>query len=148
MADGYLSDLIGVHDVRDHADSLMPRRNVLAIHGGTVRDVPASGETQVRMAQAHDEQVVETSGANVDITNVDADVYVVTEATSLRSLGAPITGGRQRVWIVNGTGSAITPADEAGAAAATSRFTNPSTLTIAAGLARLCLRVSDRWLVT
>jgi hypothetical protein len=148
MPDGYLSDLPGVHDIRDHAGSLMPRRNVLAIHGGTVRDVPASGETQVRMSQAHDTQEVETAGANVDITNVDADVYVLTAATSVRSLTAPITGGRQRVWLVNDTGSAIAIADEAGAATATARFTNPGTLTIAAGIARLCLRVSDRWLVT
>jgi hypothetical protein len=106
MAEGYLSDLLGVHDLRDSDGQTLPRRNVLMVRDADVHDDPVAGETVIGLRVRHEVQSVPVGGG--EIVNVDADVYRVSDAGTFYGLGAPTEGGRQRVFIINASDGNIT----------------------------------------
>lgn len=122
MAEGYLSDLIGVHDLRDSNGVTMPRRNVVTILDADVRDDPAAGETVIAFRRTQAIELVTPVG-NMVLPNTDADMYRVDDNATLYGLGTPPAGyGRKLVFIVNASDGVVTLEHDSVSAAAAERF--------------------------
>lgn len=139
MSEGFLRDLIGVHDIRDNGGSLVARRSILDVIGADVEDDPVNGQTIVTFRQQHDVQPV-TLTASAQLANTDADLYRITHTDAahvLYGLTAPTTGQRHRVWICNPHASLdlVLKHNSGSATLAVDRFSGPGSadLTLSAG---------------
>lgn len=155
MSEGFLRDLVGIHDVRDNGGSLLARRTVLDFVGADVEDNPVAGETIVTFRQQDEVELV-TLTASAQLANVDADIYRITHTDAahvLYGLTAPTTGQRKLVWIVNPHASLnlVLKHQSGSATAAVDRFIGPGAAdyTISPGsMAKLVYdTTSARWRV-
>lgn len=121
MAEGFISDLIGVHDLRDQDGTILPRRNVLTVVDGNVQDDPVNGETVIAFKRSQTVSTV-SPGGNITLTNVDADLYRVGTPIMLQGLGAPTVYGKRLAFIANASGSSVTIMHNESAAAPEERF--------------------------
>jgi hypothetical protein len=139
MSEGFLSALVGIHDIREDGGSLVARRTVLDFIGADVEDDPVTGETLVTFRQQHEVEPV-TITASAQLANVNADAYRITHTDAahiLYGLTAPTTGQKHRVLIVNPHASLNLVLDHqsGSATAAIDRFIGPGAadLTISPG---------------
>ena len=120
MAQGFLFDLIGVHDVRKDGGSLLPRRTVLNFLNALVADDSTDRETDITFFRDYTPTLV-APVASAELANTGKLVYRVSTAVTLFGLEAPslsqplliigINASNGNIILENESASAATPAN-------------------------------------
>lgn len=117
MAEGFIFDLIGYHDVRKDGGSLLPRRNVLNFPNGLVNDNSATRETDLTFFQDYTPTLV-APVAGTQLASTGKLVYRVSTAVTLFGLDEPSLSEPLLIYGINASSGSITLENESASATA------------------------------
>lgn len=151
MAEGFITDLIGIHDIRKDGGSLLPRRNVLNFLNAVVADDSTDRETDVTFFLDFTPTLV-APVSNAELANTGKLVFRVSTSVTLFSLEAPTLSQPLLIIGINAsTGNIILENESASATTGANRWRTADALdkTIAANGIWLALydRLINRWRV-
>ncbi len=122
MAEGFITDLIGIHDIRKEGGSLLPRRNVLNFLNAVVADDSTDRETDVTFFRDFTPTLVAPI-VDAELANTGRLVYRVSTAVTLFGLEAPTLSQPLLIIGVNAsTGDIILEHESASATTAANRW--------------------------
>ncbi len=151
MAEGFITDLIGIHDIRKEGGSLLPRRNVLNFLNAVVADDSTDRETDVTFFRDFTPTLV-APVSNAELANTGRLVYRVSTSVTLFGLEAPTLSQPLLIIGINAsTGNIILANESTSTTSVANRWRTADALdkTIAANGIWLALydRLINRWRV-